>query len=57
MTTKKRNSRILDEMHETARGLHGVGLIGKRRMGDFEALCNAVNSRERQGRHQLSSVT
>ena len=57
MTTKQRNSRILDEMHETARGLHGVGLIGKRRMGQFEVLCNAVDSRERQGRHQLSSVT
>jgi putative transcriptional regulator len=27
-------------MHETARGLHGVGLINKRRMGEFEALCN-----------------
>lgn len=57
MTTKKRNSRILDEMHETARGLHGVRLISKRRMGDFEAPCNIVNSRERQDRHQLSSVT
>lgn len=40
MTTTKRNSRILDEMHETARGLHGAGLISKRRMGEFEALCN-----------------
>lgn len=54
MTTKKRNSRILDEMHETARGLHGVRLISKRRMGDFEALCNIVNSRERQDRHQAN---
>lgn len=40
MSTTKRNSRILDEMHETARGLHGSGLISKRRMGEFEALCN-----------------
>ncbi len=40
MTTKKRKSRIIDEMHETARGLHGAGLISKRRMGEFEALCN-----------------
>ncbi|MCG5513797.1 hypothetical protein [Ectothiorhodospira shaposhnikovii] len=39
MATTKRNSRILDEMHETARGLHGAGLISKRRMGEFEALC------------------
>lgn len=40
MATTKRNSRILDEMHETARGLHDAGLISKRRMGEFEALCN-----------------
>jgi putative transcriptional regulator len=40
MATTKRNSRILDEMHETARGLHGVGLISKRRMGEFDALCH-----------------
>ncbi|CAE6714823.1 hypothetical protein [Candidatus Nitrotoga fabula] len=39
MTTTKRKSRILDEMHETARGLHGAGLISKRRMGEFDALC------------------
>ena len=40
MATTKRKSRILDEMHETARGLHSAGLISKRRMGEFEALCN-----------------
>ena len=40
MATTKRNSRILGEMRETARGLHGAGLISKRRMGKFEALCN-----------------
>lgn len=40
MTTKKRKSRIIAEMHETARGLHGAGLISKRRMGEFDALCN-----------------
>ncbi len=40
MTTTKRKSRILDEMHETARGLHGAGLISKRRMGEFDALCH-----------------
>jgi len=32
MTTTNRKSRILDEMHQTARGLHGAGLISKRRM-------------------------
>lgn len=36
---KAHNSRILNEMHETARGLHGAGLISKRRMGEIEALC------------------
>jgi putative transcriptional regulator len=40
MATKKRKSRILGEMHETARGLHGAGLISKRRMGEFDALCH-----------------
>jgi putative transcriptional regulator len=35
----KRKSRILDEMHQTATGLHGAGLISKRRMGEFDALC------------------
>ena len=40
MATTKRKSRILEEMHETARELHGAGIISKRRMGEFEALCN-----------------
>ncbi|HUW26089.1 MAG TPA: DNA-binding transcriptional regulator [Gallionella sp.] len=40
MTTNKRKSRILDEMHETARGLHGAGVISKRRMAEFDALRN-----------------
>jgi putative transcriptional regulator len=39
MATTRRESRILDEMHETARGLHRAGLINKRRMGEFAALC------------------
>lgn len=39
MATKTRSSRILDEMHETARGLHGAGLISKRRMAEFDSLC------------------
>lgn len=37
--TSKRKSRILDEMHETARGLHRLGFIDKRRMGELDALC------------------
>lgn len=36
--TKKHNSRILDEVHETARGLHDAGLITWRRMREFDAL-------------------
>lgn len=27
-------------MHDTARGLHRAGLISKRQMGEFEALCH-----------------
>lgn len=46
----KRKSRIFDEMHATARGLHRAGLIDKRRMGEFEALCKldvpALNARQ-----------
>lgn len=40
MATEKRKSRILSEMHDTARGLHDAGLISKRRMGEFDALCH-----------------
>jgi putative transcriptional regulator len=35
----KRKSRILDEVHETARDLHRLGFIDKRRMGEFDLLC------------------
>ncbi len=34
-------SRIIDEMHETARGLHASGVIDKRRMLEYEALYRA----------------
>jgi putative transcriptional regulator len=40
MTTTKCKSRILDEIHETALGLHNAGVISKRRMGEFETLCH-----------------
>lgn len=40
MTTTKRTSRILDEMHETARSLHDAGLVSNRRMGEFDVLCH-----------------
>ena len=37
---KHKNSRILQEVHETASGLHGAGLIDKRRMREFDVLCH-----------------
>ena len=40
MTSEKRKSRILKDMHETTLGLHDAGLISKRRMSEFEALCH-----------------
>jgi putative transcriptional regulator len=40
MTTRKRKSRILQEVHEMATGLHEIGLIDKRRMREFDALCH-----------------
>lgn len=42
MAMKKRKSRILDEVHDTARGLHRAGLIDKRRMRKFDALCQVT---------------
>ena len=38
--TTKRKSRILEEVHASAKDLHDVGLISKRRMAEFDALCN-----------------
>jgi putative transcriptional regulator len=40
MLKTERKGRIIQEMHETARGLHEVGLISKRRMREFDALCH-----------------
>lgn len=40
MTTTAHKSRILRDVHETAQGLHSAGLIGKRRMGEFDAPCH-----------------
>jgi len=36
---KTKPSRILREVRETALGLRSAGLISKRRMGEFDALC------------------
>lgn len=38
MAKTESKSRILKEMHETARGLRSAGLISKRRMSEFDAL-------------------
>lgn len=35
---KNSKSRLLDEMRETANGLHGTGLISKRRLGELNSL-------------------
>jgi putative transcriptional regulator len=37
--TRKRKSRILSEMHETATDLSRLGFIDKRRMSEFDVLC------------------
>ena len=49
--TAKRKSRILAEVHESAQDLHEVGLISKRRMSEFEALCNPIAQAELLNRH------
>ena len=38
--TTKRKSRILEEVHTSAKDLHDIGLISKRRMAEFDALCH-----------------
>lgn len=40
MAKSERKSRILSEVHETARDMLNVGLISKRRMQEYDALCN-----------------
>ena len=37
--TTNRKSRILAEVHDTARGLADAGIIGKRQLREFDALC------------------
>lgn len=41
--TKSTNSRILDEMHETAQAMSQAGLIDKRKMAEFDMLCGHKN--------------
>jgi putative transcriptional regulator len=39
MRKKLQASRILGEIHESARGLHKAGVMDKRTMREFDALC------------------
>ncbi len=64
MTTKsKAASRILEAVHETARGLDKAGFIDKRRMREYDALCLAsipdyskAKIRALRQRHKLSQA-
>ena len=40
MTKIERKSRVVDEMRQTAGGLYDAGLITRRRLGEFDPLCN-----------------
>jgi putative transcriptional regulator len=39
MTTKKFRSPIAEAAHETARGIHRIGLLDARTMREFDASC------------------
>ena len=39
MVKKQYRSPILASVHETAEGLHAAGVLGKRTMREFDALC------------------
>ena len=63
VATKKFKSRLMAEIHETAAGLHSAGLISKRRMQEFDALCHlgvvpmgAKEIRTLRDRFQLSQA-
>jgi len=56
MTTIKRDSRILDEMHETLRGLHATGLIRSKYLTDeFRSLCNHATLQSQPQKHEGAS--
>lgn len=40
MATKKRNSRILAAVHETASDLYRLGFIDEQKMQKYDALCS-----------------
>src|SRR5690554_5032977 len=45
MATTEGRSRLLDEVRETAGDLHKFGLISKRRLEEYDALCRTDDSR------------
>lgn len=58
-----KNRRLLNEMHETARGLARIGAIDKRTLRDLDALClppvrdlSAKQIRAIRGRTQMSQA-
>lgn len=62
-TKTRRASRLLDAVHETAADLHAVGLIDKRRMREYDALClppvpdySSTRIRALRRRHKLSQA-
>ncbi|MFO1433789.1 MAG: helix-turn-helix domain-containing protein [Candidatus Competibacteraceae bacterium] len=64
MTAKtKAKNRIFEAVHETARGLYKAGLIDKRRMLEYDALClapvpeySSEKIRALRERHNLSQA-
>lgn len=61
ITRAKATRRILESVHETACDLHTAGLITKRRMQEYDALCmtpipafSATKIRSLRKRHNLS---
>jgi len=64
MTTRaKAGSRILDAVHETARGLRAAGFIDMRTMQRYDALClepiptySSAKIRALRARHKLSQA-
>ena len=38
-TKRKKPNKIIDAMHETMKDLHGIGLVDKTTMSNFDALC------------------
>ncbi len=53
----KPKSRILAEVHETARDMHDIELISNRRMQEFDALCDLSAKESTPAPHPLKTPT